>query len=343
MSTTTQRSSGAQSLLNLAAFVVVVAGLRAAQSIVVPFLLAVFFAIVCGPLLYWLQARRVPMAAALFLVILLLVVGVMAVVALVGASVNDFTRNLDVYQHRLEVLIGGLLDKLESWGLERPNRAILDSLDPKIAMGFAATMLSNLSGLFGNVFLILLTAIFILLEASGFPAKLRAMSGGSGRSVEQFNRIVGDIRRYMSIKTQISALTGVAITILLWSLGVDYAPLWGRLAFLLNFVPNIGSFIAAVPPVLLAAVQPGLGLSTALWTAAGLAGINLVVGNVIEPRLLGKGLGLSTLVVFVSLVFWGWVFGLVGMLLSAPLTMAVKIALEGADDTRWIAILLSSE
>jgi predicted PurR-regulated permease PerM len=127
----------------------------------------------------------------------------------------------------------------------------------------------------------------------------------------------------------------------LYVLGVDYVLLWALLAFLLNYIPNIGSIIAAIPAVLLALAQ--LGPAVAGLTALGFVLTNTVMGNMVEPRFLGRGLGLSTLVVFLSLIFWGWLLGTVGMLLSVPLTMIVKIALEGNDDTRWIALLLASE
>jgi len=143
-----------------------------------------------------------------------------------------------------------------------------------------------------------------------------------------------------SVIENIRLSTGIAIGIWLWLLEIDYALLWALLAFLLNYVPNIGSIIAAIPAVLLALIQFGMGAS--LITALGYAVVNLVIGSFIEPKFMGRGLGLSTLVVFLSLVFWGWVLGPIGMLLSVPLTMILKIALQSNDDTRWIAIILGS-
>jgi len=133
-------------------------------------------------------------------------------------------------------------------------------------------------------------------------------------------------------------MTGLIIAIAMWIIGVDYPVLWGVLAFMLNFVPNIGSIIAAVPAVLLAMVQ--LGLPSALVVAAVYVAVNVLIGNIVEPRFMGKGLGLSTLVVFVSLVFWGWVLGPVGMLLSVPLTITVKLALDSKPETQWLGHLL---
>jgi len=149
------------------------------------------------------------------------------------------------------------------------------------------------------------------------------------------------VNSYFSIKTWISLATGIFIAIWLAVIGVDYPLLWGLLAFLLNFVPNIGSIIAAVPALLLALVQ--LGGGEALLAGLGYVIANVVLGNVVEPKFMGKGVGLSTLVVFISLVFWGWILGPVGMLLSVPLTMIIKLALESRQQTQWLAILLGPE
>ncbi len=154
--------------------------------------------------------------------------------------------------------------------------------------------------------------------------------------------IIDNMRRYMAIKTATSLLTGVLVTSFLSLIGISYPLLWGLLAFLFNYVPNIGSILAAVPPVVLAVVESGSGLGPAAITAIGFVAINCLISFAIEPRYMGQGLGLSTLVVFLSLVFWGWVLGPVGMLLSAPLTMIIKIVLADYEDTRWIAVLMST-
>ena len=137
-----------------------------------------------------------------------------------------------------------------------------------------------------------------------------------------------------------SLVTGVLVTVLLKMLGVNFAIMWGLVAVLLNFIPTIGSIIAAVPAVLLALVQ--LGLMSAAWVAGGYLIINVLIGNILEPKIMGSGIGLSALVIFVSMAFWGWVLGPVGMLLSIPLTMTCKIALAGNPETRWLALLLGS-
>jgi len=321
-----------------AAVVVVVAGLKAAESIVVPFLLSLFVAIISAPALFSLQRRGLP--AGLSLLAVLLAVGLVAVVLalIVGTSVNRFAAAVPEYRARLEEEVSALLQWLEAYGVALPVDSVREALNPSAAMQLASTMLTGLSGVLTNVFFIILTVIFILLEATSFTDKLRRIMGGSAEAIPHLSELSDDINRYIGMKTLTSLATGVLIALWLAIIGVDFPVLWGLLAFLLNFVPTIGSIIAAVPAVLLAFVQAGLGL--AALGAGGYLVVNVLIGNIIEPRVMGRGLGLSPLVVFLSLVFWGWVLGPVGMLLSIPLTMVVKIMLENSEETRWLAILL---
>ncbi len=328
-------------LLTAAAFVIVVAGMKQAQDILVPFLLSGFIAIIAAPPLFFLKRHKIPTSIALLLVIGFILLAGILLGAMVGNSVDDFSAQLPIYQERLHEQTGALLDWLSSVGITVPQETIAKLVDPAQVMQMAAVGLRSLGGLLTNTFLILLTVIFILLEASSFPNKLHRIMDNPTDGIANLERFLANVQHYMAIKSATSLLTGVAVAIWLWIIGVDYPLLWGTLAFLLNFVPNIGSIIAAVPAVLLAAIQ--LGSSGALLTLIGYFAINGLVGNVIEPRFMGRGLGLSTLVVFLSLVLWGWVLGPVGMFLSVPLTIMVKIALDSSDETRWIAVLLGSE
>jgi AI-2 transport protein TqsA len=332
------QSTAARVLLSAAAFVVVIAGMRAAQGIIVPFLLAVFIAIIAAPGLNWLQRRRVPRVVALVLVVVgILTVGV-ALTALLGTSLDGFSEALPAYQQRLEGEMISLVDWLAARGVAVSDRTLLNYLDPGSAMRLVSGLLSGLGSVLTNAFLILLTVIFILLEASTFAAKLQDASGEPEHSLEETNAVLHNIKRYMTIKTLTSALTGVTIAVGLLLEGVDFAVLWGFFAFLLNFIPNVGSFIAAVPAMLVAVLQ--LGYGAALATAGLYVVVNVTVGSILEPRWMGNQLGVSPLVVFLSLVFWGWVFGPVGMFLSVPLTISVQIMLASNPDTRWVAVLL---
>jgi predicted PurR-regulated permease PerM len=207
-------------------------------------------------------------------------------------------------------------------------------------MILAGGIFAALSSVLTHAFLILLAVVFILLEAADLPKKLRIVLKNPERSLFTIEKFSQDAKRYLVIKTLISAATGLLIWLWLLILGVDYPVLWGTLAFLLNYVPNIGSIIAALPAILLALVQ--LGVGSALLTVLGFSVVNVVIGNILEPKLLGKGMSLSTLVVFLSMVFWGWVLGPIGMILSVPMTSLVKIALESYEETRGLAIMLGS-
>jgi predicted PurR-regulated permease PerM len=328
-------------MVTVAAFVIVIAGMRAASSILVPFLLSAFIAIICSPVLFWLRRRGVPSGVAVAIVI----VGILGIGflmgALIGTSVKGFSTALPIYQARLQVQTAALIVWLRGLGIEVSDQFLLEYFDPGAVMRLVASTLTGLGGVLTNAFLILLTVAFILLEASSFPSKISTIIGPSNPSLVHAENVVNNVQRYMAQKTLISLATGGSVALLLAFIGVDYPLLWGLLAFILNFIPNIGSFLAAIPAFLLALVQ--LGLGPALYTALGFTVVNVVFGNLIEPRYMGRGLGLSTLIVFVSLIFWGWVLGPIGMLLSVPLTMTVKIALESTEGTRWLAILLGSE
>jgi AI-2 transport protein TqsA len=328
-------------LFTAAAIVVIIAGLRAAADILVPFVLAAFIAVISAPFLFWLKKHGLPTWLALAVVILVICAAGAMLGLLISTSITDFTLSLPEYQSRLQDKINILLNY---FGWEKAHlsiRTLFNYVNPGAAMRLTSRVFTALAAMLSNGFLILLTVVFILLEASSFPAKLRASRHDPQAALAGYEQVVRDINDYMKIKTWISLATGIFIAIWLAILGVDYPLLWGVLAFLLNYVPNIGSIIAAVPAVLLALVQ--LGTTSALLAAAGYLAVNMVVGNVVEPRFMGRGLGLSTLVVFLSLVFWGWVWGPIGMLLSVPLTMMIKIALASNEETRRFAILLGSE
>lgn len=332
---------GSRFLLTAAAFVIFIAGLREAAAFIVPFLLAIFIAIICAPTVFWLTQRKVPTFFAVLLVILGIVAVVMLLGALIGTSIETFVENQPLYQQRLKDEAATLLALLAHFGIDIPKERFLELVDPGAAMRLATSMLTSFGGILTNMFLILLTVVFMLFEAAGFPAKLRAAFANSEIPQDYMSKVASGIKRYLAMKTLVSLGTGIAVYAWVALLGVDFPILWGLLAFLLNFVPNIGSIIAAVPAVLLAFIQFGSVL--ALMVAGGYILINVIFGNFIEPKVMGRGLGLSTLVVFMSLVFWGWILGPVGMLLSVPLTMTVKIALESGTDTRWVAVLLGDE
>lgn len=336
-----KQSGGGRFLITAASSVIVIAGMRAAEPILVPFLIAVFIAVICMPSLSWLKSKGIPTALALLIVVAgISLIGLLMTV-LIGTSLDNFSRDLPLYQARLKEKSQLFIAWFRQTGINIPEQRILEAFNPGAAMSLAAGVLSKLGSVFTNAFLILLTVIFILLEASSISAKMRVISASPDTSDTHFDTFIKNINRYMALKTATSLGTGICIAVWLAILGVNYPLLWGSFAFLLNYVPSIGSILAAVPAVLLAIIQ--LGTAKALLTVLGYLAVNITIGSIIEPRIMGRGLGLSTLIVFLSLIFWGWVLGPIGMLMSVPLTMAVKIALDSSEDTRWAGVLLGTE
>ncbi len=327
-------------LVNLAAFVVIVAGIISAKSLILPFLLAIFLAIICAPPLFWMRKKGIPTVISILLLVFVLLGAEMLFASLIGSSIDEFSRNLPHYQARLRELTGTFITWVKAQGFEISNEVLLEQLDPGKLMRFSANMLGSLTSLLTNTFMIVLTLVFILSEAAGFPDKVRAMLGNRNAGLHEYGAIMQGVNKYLALKTMTSLATGVLVTVLLKILGVNFAIMWGLVAVLLNFIPTIGSIIAAVPAVLLALVQ--LGPISAAWVAGGYLIINVLIGNILEPKIMGSGIGLSALVIFVSMAFWGWVLGPIGMLLSIPLTMTCKIALAGNPETRWLALLLGS-
>jgi len=332
---------GTHFLIVAATLVIIIEGVNRAQSVLVSLLVAGFLAMLGTPPVLWLERKRVPTFVAVLLVLAGMIAILLVAGGIVGASISSFYTEAPVYQARLEEQVSAFQSFLATKGIRGMDKVLLEFVNPGAVMSLTAGLLKGLGSALSNVVLILLTTAFILFEASSFPVKLRAALGHPRQAFPEFTRFVGDIKRYMVIKTLISLATGILIGTWLTILGVDFPVLWGFLAFLLNYVPSVGSTIAAIPAVLLAFIQ--LGMVRALLAAAGYMAVNFILDNVIEVRLMGRRLDLSTLVVFLSLMFWGSLLGPVGMVLCIPLTMTLKFACENNEGTRWIAALLGPE
>ena len=324
-------------LVSAAALVILIYGLREAQAVVVPILLAVFISLIAARPLFWLRSKGVPNALAVLVIVAGMLLIIFLIGGLVGTSIAEFTSRVPYYQQRLDEQLTAYLSKLDLDERVGSVKELVEEIDPSAAMDLAVNLLNGLRGLLNYGFLIVFAIVFMLLEAETLPTKLKAVAPSTEayRSVQKFS---SSLNRYLGLKTATSLVTGLVVWIWVGVMGLDFPLLWGLLAFLLNYIPNIGSIIAAVPAVLLALVQIGPG--RALVIAGGYVAINLLIGNLIEPRVMGQGLGLSTLIVFLSLIFWGWVLGPVGMLLSVPLTMTLVMALESQEDTRRYALIL---
>ena len=400
------RRDGVNYLYMAAAFVVVAAGMRAAESILNPLLLAIFLSVMCAPPYFAMLKRGVSQWLALLIVTVVLSAAAYCLLVVVLDSISGFTSQQDHYAERIEERQREIRDQIRSWwpveveekhppdsvkesadagesgtatasadrvedasaetdetaGTESAESALLvttqpaaadgpesgsswrdlvySQFDPQTVIALAGRLAGSIGLLLSNGLLIGLTVIFILLEVGSFPGKLSNAFSRRDDTTQQAEKIVSSVQQYMVIKTRMSLLTALLIAVWLKIFGVPYVALWALLAFLLNFIPNIGSIIAAVPAVLIAWLE--LSTLPAIGCAIGYIVVNVAIGNLLEPRVMGRGLGLSPLVIFCSMIFWGWVLGPVGMLLSVPLTMTAHIVLKGFDDTRWIAILMGT-
>jgi len=336
-----KNSSMVKGFVTVAAIFIIFAGVKTAANILVPFLLSLFIAIICNPLVAKASQFKIPKAISVIIVIGIFVTIALSLAGLVGKSLNELSGLIPQYRLQLQSQFTWLTAFLAEYNIQISSAILLEYFDPAAAMGMAANMLSGFGSVMANLFLIILTVVFMLFEASSFPIKMHFALDDPDMRMKQIERFLASVNHYIAIKTMVSIATGIIVSIMLWAFGLDFYLLWGVFAFLLNYIPNIGSIIAAVPAVTLATLQ--LGLGEAGFIGLGYVAINMVMGNIVEPRYLGKGLGLSTLVVFLSLILWGWLLGTVGMLLSVPLTMILKIGLENSPEGRWLAILLSDE
>jgi predicted PurR-regulated permease PerM len=325
----------------MAAAVVVVAGLRAAGPILIPVLLAVFLAFVGSPILQWLCRKGVRLSLAVFVTVLV-EFGLLTILGLLmSTTFNEFARAAPGYLNALITKMRDLVALLPARGVDLSEYISLERLDPSslmdLAGGIVGGTVKGVASLFSHVTLVLIILIFVLVELAALPEKLKRVQGGD-RLTEYVQVIMTDIQRYLGVKTLMSLAVGAVVGLWVWFLDIPFPLFWAALAFLLHYIPAIGAFLAGIPAILVALVQQGFG--TALVLALGFVAINVVLGNFVEPLLMGHRFGLSTLVVFLSLMFWGWIWGPVGMLLSIPLTMIIKIMLVQSDGLGWLALLM---
>lgn len=341
MNKITESGNGTKYILFSAAIVIIIAGIYLAQSVIVLLIISIYLALLGASPVVWLIGKKIPSVIAVLLVMFCMVMILLLIGAQIGTSFRSFSENLPLLQVQLKAQVKLFSSFLTTNGISVNEEFFMEYINPDFIMVLTAALLTGLSSVLSDIILILLTVTFILLEVSSFPVKLRAILGNPHQAFPQFKLFVKDMKRYMIIKTILSLITGFLIGLWLFLLGIDYPLLWGFIAFLLNYIPNLGSIIAAIPATILSLIQFGFG--KAILVLAGYVLVNFIIGNLMEPRLMGRKLGLSTLVIFISLIFWGNLLGIVGAILCIPLTITAKFAFEGNKKTRWIAIILDSE
>lgn len=334
------QNPGAKVLFSLACVVVIVFGLRYAAPILLPSALALFLAILSLPAMIWLRNRRVPKGLAIVIPVLLNVAVVVLLILVASSSVSELQRALPNYLVTLNNLqIAGV-----EWFEARTDVVLseymnTDLINPAAILGFAGGAVGRIAQILGMTFLVFLIMAFMLSEATVFPAKFRYLTQREAIEEDRLAKVVTEVQTYLGIKTVISLATGLILGTWAWVMGLDFPVLLGLTAFLLNYVPTVGSIIAAIPAILLSIILIG-SAGHAIAVGLGYMTVNTLFGNILEPTLMGRRLGLSTLVVILSLLFWGWAWGPMGALISVPLTVIVKIWLENTTDLRWVAVLL---
>jgi predicted PurR-regulated permease PerM len=327
-------------LLYASALVVIMAGLKMASQVVIILFLSIFAGSILSYAVEWMQRRGVPKVVAFLFILTIFVIFILSITILVLGSAESFIKNLPSYERRLGELLMTGNEFLSRYDIRIDPDILMEGLSVKTFVMFGGKAAGTLGTLLSKTLIVTIGVSFVLFESANFRKKLETIFSTEREFVENFDLFSLTIRKYFAIKSMTSLLTGASITATLLFFDIQYAILWGFLGFMLNFIPVIGSMIAAIPPLLLALLYKDP--ETFFWMLLIYIAINNLISNVLEPKIMGDGLGLSPAAVFFSLIIWGWILGPAGMFLSVPLTMTIKIALDSGDSTRWIALLMSS-
>ncbi|OSL45928.1 hypothetical protein EATG_03691 [Escherichia coli H605] len=338
METLQPDKTGMHILLKLASLVVILAGIHAAADIIVQLLLALFFAIVLNPLVTWFIRRGVQRPIAITIVVVVMLIALTALVGVLAASFNEFISMLPKFNKELTRKLFKLQEMLPFLNLHMSPERMLQRMDSEKVVAFTTALMTGLSGAMASVLLLVMTVVFMLFEVRHVPYKMRFALNNPQIHIAGLHRALKGVSHYLALKTLLSLWTGVIVWLGLALMGVQFALMWAVLAFLLNYVPNIGAVISAVPPMI--QVLLFNGVYECILVGALFLVVHMVIGNILEPRMMGHRLGMSTLVVFLSLLVWGWLLGPVGMLLSVPLTSVCKIWMETTKGGSKLAILL---
>jgi predicted PurR-regulated permease PerM len=332
------RGRGAGILLVLACIVVVAAGVREAGSILTPILAAAFIAMIAILPLSFLQGRLgVPRWLALLIVLAMTIGGALGVGYYLSQSAAAIKPLLPEYEARIDGFILEALNALKARGVEvDPEKVLAEAHNWKIA-DFADVIVLSLAKVLQNFLFVLLVSAFIIAEASSFPAKLRVAFPSAMRS-SGLGNVADKIRSFLVVITELNLVMAAVNWVACTVIGVPFAFLLSFLVFFLNYIPTIGSIAASLLVIAIALVTQGWGAAIAM--AAVHAVLGVVVGSILQPRMLGSRLGLSPLVVLLSLVIWGYLLGVAGMFFAVPLTIIVKIVLDSTDDLRSLSVLL---
>ncbi|QKF80611.1 AI-2E family transporter [Halarcobacter ebronensis] len=324
----------------LACIVVILAGLKAASEIVIILFLAIFISSIISTVISFLEGKNFPKIISYLVVLAIFTLISLILAYIVNISLKDFLSNLPQYEKQLQLLVVKAIAFAESYGVSVEKKTILDALNFSSFFGITTNLIGSIGTFLSKFLLIIIGIAFILAESKSFERKLKIIFEKDKESLRNLHLFSFNIKKYFLVKTSTSFFTGFFIAITLIFFGIDYPILWGVIAMLFNFVPVVGSIIAAIPAVLLSLVSADLNTTIILIVLY--VFINITISNIVEPKFMGKELGLSPLVIFFSLILWGWILGIVGMFLAVPITMTLKIAFDSNHSTKWISLLMSN-
>ncbi len=340
----TPGKDGMKILIMLACAFIISAGLQAGREILVPIVLAGFLAIVSYPLTKFF---RLTLKFPHWLAVAFTVILDFGVLVALGYLANFLGQDLaHTVTHKYQPMVTEQIKHLRAWLVENDFYNFADHIQeqvPKVFNGqriveFSTGIMGRLASMLTFITIVLILMTFFLIEAPLFKENIKKLNEGNKYDLRHFSRALSGVQKYLIIKIWISALTGLLAGLTCYVAGIDFPLLWGIVAFLLNFIPNFGSIIAAIPPILLSmllcspAITVGVGLSYLI--------INMILGNILEPTLMGKQFGISSSVVLLCVMYWGLVWGPIGMLLAVPITMLIKLGLENSRDLSWLARLI---
>lgn len=329
-------------LLGAACLVVTVAGVRAGAGILGPVLLGLVLTVAVHPLLGWAGRRGLPSWAAVLGTLVAVYAVLLALAASLTLSVARFATLLPGYADEAQGVLDDVAAFLQARGVgDAEVQRLLSGVDFTRLVGLAGDVVGSVTGLLSNLFLLVALLLFMALDAASFPSRLREAAAERPALVHALGSFARGTRRYLVVSTVFGLVVAVIDAGALWALGVPLPLVWGLLAFVTNYIPNIGFVLGLVPPALLALLEGGPGLLVLVVLVYSV--VNVVIQSVIQPTFVGDAVGLSATLTFLSLVVWAWVLGPVGALLAVPLTLLVKALLVDMDPrTRWMSSFLAA-
>jgi AI-2 transport protein TqsA len=345
---------GGKALIMLACLCVFITGLKLGASFLMPIAVAFFLSILSYPIMNWLMRKRVPHVIALILTMGIIVLSVGLIIYAGTDLLRSFLAEFPSYLTKLK----GLVEESAVWlektgGVEGAIRAVeqfnlqslIDLVNQQVGVknlaSFAGSTFGTVATFLTSFVIVMVLMMFTLMEAPGTNSRAQVVRQAGGPDLSILVQSATDIQKYLGVKTLISLVTGILACFWCYMFDLKYPVLWGILAFVFNYIPAVGSTVAGLPAVLEALVQHGVG--SAVGVMIGYAVINFCLDNLIQPMLIGRRFGISGLVIVLSVIFWGWLWGPVGMFLAVPLTMMMKVILENTQEFRWVSVAMAKK